>query len=130
MKALYKTCFFLGKNGGQAPKLEDAAKLCVDWVFAPGANPRAGLTEKVRPVGPLPIFPLKELGGSWAYEAKLFASGARRAWGLRLINRDNEDTSIQWVTEIVFDAQSLSANPQPHAFRAQVGTSVPAGLRE
>ncbi len=103
MKALYQTCFYLGKKEGERPKLEDAASLCVEWVFAPGEKPRPGLTESVRPAGPLPVFPAKELGGSWAYEAKLFSSGNRRAWGLRLINRDNEDASIQWVTEIVFD---------------------------
>ena len=103
MKALYQTCFYLGKKGGQPPALEEAARLCLDWVFAPGGSPRLGLTEMSRPADPLPVIPTKDLGGTWAYEAKLFSSGPRKAWGLRLINRDNEDPGIQWVTELVFD---------------------------
>jgi hypothetical protein len=99
MKTLYRTAFALKDTPSPKQDIHSAAKICMDWIFAPGGRTRKQLT---RPAG------LRDrcenftgqLGAGWHLETRYLKQNERRYWGMRVTHPDNTDPGIEWRVEL------------------------------
>ena len=99
MKTLYRTAFALKDTPSPKQDIHAAAKICMDWIFAPGGRPRAGLTRPAELKERCENF-TGQLGAGWSLETRYLKQNERRYWGLRVTHPDTSDTGIEWRVEL------------------------------
>ncbi len=99
MKTLYRTAFALKNTPSPKQDIHAAAKICMDWIFAPGGRPRAGLTRPAELKDRCENF-TGHLGAGRNLETRYLKQKERRYWGLRVTHPDNSDSGIEWRVEL------------------------------
>jgi len=104
MNTIYRSSFQLGGPGPTAaPALNDVARCCVQWVFAPARS----LEEPAElAANPATAIDRCEVGSQSTVETIFEEGGGATRWGLRFEHPDRDDDTLLWQTDLVVRSQA------------------------